>query len=63
MSTRPKIAVTIFDRFGQLITGFTGNSAGWDGTLNGNPLPAADYWFAINLENGAVVKGHFSLIR
>jgi gliding motility-associated-like protein len=63
MSTRPKIAVTIFDRFGQLITGFTGTSTGWDGTLNGHPLPAADYWFAINLENGDVVKGHFSLIR
>ncbi|MFP9098664.1 choice-of-anchor L domain-containing protein [Flavobacterium sp. RHBU_24] len=63
MSTRPTIAVTIFDRFGQLITGFTGASSGWDGTLNGHPLPAGDYWFAINLENGEVVKGHFSLIR
>lgn len=63
MSTRPAISVMIFDRFGQLITGFTGASTGWDGTLNGSALPAADYWFAITLENGDVVKGHFSLIR
>jgi len=63
MSTRPTIGVIIFDRFGRLITGFTGTSSGWDGTLNGHPLPAGDYWFAINLENGEVVKGHFSLIR
>lgn len=63
LNTRPNVRVKIFDRYGKLLYGFFGNSTGWDGTLNGNPLPASDYWFTITLENGRVVRGHFSLIR
>lgn len=63
LATRPDIKVVIYDRFGKVITGFSGNSTGWDGTLNGNRLPATDYWFTITLENGRVVRGHFALIR
>jgi gliding motility-associated-like protein len=63
MYSRPNITATVFDRYGRLITGFTGVSSGWDGTFNGQPLPASDYWFIIQLENGSTVKGHFSLIR
>lgn len=62
--TRPNITVSIFNRYGKLLTGFTGgNSTGWDGSLNGHPLPADDYWFSLLLENGTTIKGHFSLIR
>jgi gliding motility-associated-like protein len=64
MRSRPDISVMIYDRYGKVITGFKGgNSPGWDGTLNGNPLPASDYWFVITLEDGQTVKGHFALIR
>lgn len=64
MRSRPGISVLIYDRYGKVITGFSGgNSAGWDGTLNGHPLPASDYWFVITLEDGQTVKGHFSLVR
>lgn len=63
LGNRPGVRVKIFDRYGKLITGFSGNSQGWDGALNGLPLPATDYWFTITLENGRIVKGHFSLIR
>lgn len=63
LGNRPGVSVVIYDRFGRLITTFRGNSPGWDGTLNGYNLPATDYWFAITLENGRVVKGHFALIR
>jgi gliding motility-associated-like protein len=63
MQTRPKVVVTVFDRYGKLITAFSGISPGWDGTLNGTGLPATDYWFILTLENGRVVKGHFSLLR
>ncbi|MXN92931.1 T9SS type B sorting domain-containing protein [Flavobacterium sp. Sd200] len=64
MRNRPGISVVIYDRYGKVITGFTGgNYVGWDGTLNGHPLPASDYWFVITLENGNTVKGHFALIR
>ncbi|WP_162926999.1 T9SS type B sorting domain-containing protein [Flavobacterium psychrotrophum] len=63
LSSRPGANVIIYDRFGKLITSFYGNAPGWDGTLNGYRLPATDYWFVINLENGRVIRGHFALIR
>jgi len=63
MYSRPDITVTVFNRYGRLITGFTGTSSGWDGTFKGQPLPASDYWFTLQLENGNTIKGHFSLIR
>lgn len=63
MNFQPGIDIKIYDRFGKLITGFRGNSIGWDGKLNGSPLPATDYWFVIQLPNGRIIKGHFSLLR
>lgn len=55
--------VNVFDRYGALVFSGTGDNAGWDGTYKSNPLPASDYWFTITLENGRVIKGHFSLKR
>ncbi|MGV3458906.1 MAG: T9SS type B sorting domain-containing protein [Flavobacterium sp.] len=59
----PKSKIYILDRYGKLITGYTGMHTGWDGTYNGNRLPATDYWFILELEDGRIIKGHFSLIR
>jgi len=59
-----KTKVEIFDRFGKLLYEISnGNSEGWDGTYNGYPLPADDYWFVISMQDGRVVRGHFSLKR
>ena len=55
--------IYIFDRFGKLITQLDPLGYGWDGTLNGQPLPATDYWFFITLEDGRVYKNHFALFR
>ena len=55
--------VTIFDRYGKLITSFDNNSMGWDGTLNGKSLPSNDYWFVAKLTNGKEYRGHFALVR
>ena len=55
--------ITIYDRYGKLLKQLVGNSSGWNGTFNNEVLPAADYWFTIELTNGKTVKGHFSLIR
>lgn len=64
MINRPDIVITVFDRYGKVITGFTGGSGiGWDGTFNGQNLPADDYWFVIQTESGQKITGHFSLIR
>lgn len=65
LSKRPTVGINIYDRYGKYIYSFHGGTytKGWDGTRNGHPLPATDYWFTITLENGRVVRGHFSLIR
>jgi gliding motility-associated-like protein len=63
MRNRPGLSVTIYDRFGKLMTNFNGLSLGWDGTLDGRKLPATDYWFVITLEDNRTIKGHFALIR
>ncbi|AYN68856.1 gliding motility-associated C-terminal domain-containing protein [Euzebyella marina] len=62
--------VHIFDRFGKLLTQLNENSAGWDGLLNGKPMPETDYWFKLtytNLEGNVVeakyINSHFSLKR
>nr|WP_314866002.1 T9SS type B sorting domain-containing protein [uncultured Flavobacterium sp.] len=55
--------VYIFDRYGKLIKQISPSSLGWDGTINGEPLPADDYWFTVKLEDGREAKGHFSLKR
>lgn len=63
LSRQSKTKISIFDRYGKLVYNFKSNQAGWNGTFNGSPLPATDYWYKIEFENGRIVKGHFSLIR
>lgn len=62
-SYEPDMKVYIFDRYGKLITSFNGNSTGWNGKRNGNNLPATDYWFMVERQDGRQHKGHFSLLR
>ena len=59
-----KTVAYIYDRHGKLVKQLMGDDAtGWDGTLNGTQMPADDYWYVINLEDGRTTKGHFSLKR
>lgn len=55
--------ISIFDRYGKLITQVNTMSAGWNGTYNGKLMPADDYWFVIELKDGRSAKGHFALKR
>lgn len=55
--------IYIFDRYGKLIKQLSPLSQGWDGNFNGNQMPSSDYWYSVKLEDGRVVKGHFSLKR
>lgn len=59
----PSTVTYVYDRYGKFIHKIFALDDGWDGTLNGTPLPATDYWYVINLEDGRTVKGHFSLKR
>ena len=58
--------ITIFDRFGKLLTHLNPVNSAWDGTFNNNKLPSTDYWFRLEYEENGVQKSinsHFSLIR
>lgn len=55
--------IQVFDRFGKLVYAYTGYDQGWDGMLDGKPLPSSDYWFVIRLRNGRIIRGHFALVR
>jgi gliding motility-associated-like protein len=55
--------VYIYDRYGKIVSSFEANSNGWDGTFNGEKLPATDYWFVVKRENGQEMRGHFAMIR
>lgn len=57
------LTVKIFDRYGKFIKELDTNTASWNGTYNGNKLPATDYWFVVTRANGKEYKGHFSLKR
>ena len=59
----PNFYTYIYDRYGKLLSGFDINSPGWNGIYNNQPMPADDYWFVINRQDGKVYKGHFTLKR
>ncbi|WP_310024197.1 T9SS type B sorting domain-containing protein, partial [Flavobacterium arsenatis] len=58
--------IYIFDRFGKLVKEISTKGLGWDGTFNGQLLPATDYWFTLDYEEKGIrkeFKAHFSLKR
>jgi len=59
----PEAKLLVFDRWGKKV--FTGdaNTNFWDGTINGNELPSADYFYVIELGNGEKYKGTVTLKR
>jgi gliding motility-associated-like protein len=59
----PDMLIHIFDRYGKLLSSFTGSGPGWDGRYNGASLPGTDYWFVAIRSDGREYKGHFSMLR
>lgn len=64
MSFYPNAELRIFDRYGKLLKELRPNSLGWDGTFNGQQLPASDYWYVFKSDSNSPEKrGHFTLKR
>jgi gliding motility-associated-like protein len=59
----PNSKIYIFDRYGKLLASVDPKGSGWDGIFEGRQLPATDYWYVVQLDNGRIIKGHFSLMR
>ena len=66
IETLPGSIIYVFDRYGKLLKQLGSETQGWDGSYNGNNMPASDYWFLAEIRQGNVafeVKGHFALRR
>ncbi|NNE31718.1 MAG: T9SS type B sorting domain-containing protein [Winogradskyella sp.] len=66
IETLPGSKVYIYDRFGKLLKELNSNSLGWDGTYNGNKMPAGNYWYSATIyrnNQSFQVTGHFALRR
>lgn len=59
--------ISIFDRYGKLITVINPLGEGWDGLYNGKMLTTNEFWFKVLItdQDGKTIisRGHFSLIR
>jgi gliding motility-associated-like protein len=60
---QPLANVYIFDRYGKLLKSFVGLEKSWDGTFNNKPMPSQDYWYKIELPEGRILSGNFTLKR
>jgi len=59
LSTDAKVQV--LNRWGQVLYNTTGYATPWDGTNNGETLPASDYYYIIDLGQGDVRTGTITL--
>jgi gliding motility-associated-like protein len=64
LANYPQAEVTVFDRYGKIITQLNSSNDSWDGTFNKKPLPTTDYWYRLKLDKDSPeLQGHFSLKR
>lgn len=63
----PESTISVYDRYGKVMTNFDAIQGGWDGSYIDHLAPSSDYWYKAQLvdANGniRVYNGHFSLIR
>ncbi|MEM8510515.1 MAG: T9SS type B sorting domain-containing protein [Bacteroidota bacterium] len=59
----PAYQMSVFNRYGKLLSSFTAQDNGWDGTYGSMEMPPDDYWYVLELEGGRTIKGYFTLKR
>jgi gliding motility-associated-like protein len=60
----PDAVVTVFNKRGQIVYSAVGLEKEWDGTRNGQPLPADTYFYVIDLHYGGIVyKGSVTIFK
>ncbi|MGK4567658.1 T9SS type B sorting domain-containing protein [Flavobacterium sp. 3HN19-14] len=66
LKNQPDTKIFIFDRFGKLLKEISSTGTGWDGTFNGKPMIADDYWFLVKYSEQGITKefkAHFAIKR
>lgn len=56
----PQAVVKIFNRWGQIVFKSIGYNTPWDGTNNGNKLPAGNYYYVIELNEPEIKENLFT---
>ena len=62
----PEILIKIYDRYGRVVAEVKKDYSQWDGTYDGSPLPAGDYWYVARINGESDERefvGHFTLYR
>ncbi|GAA4320796.1 hypothetical protein GCM10023149_20270 [Mucilaginibacter gynuensis] len=60
----PDCLVNIYNRYGSIVYRSAGYSKPWDGTRNGNNLPAATYYYIISFKgNKPALSGNVTILR
>ncbi|SEA14447.1 T9SS type B sorting domain-containing protein [Psychroflexus halocasei] len=64
IATDHRIAkIYIFDRYGKHLFSFKPGEQGWDGTYKNEKMPSNDYWYRIEMIDGEIFRGNFTLKR
>lgn len=64
LDTYPEASISVFNRQGQEVYFSKGYSRAWDGNYNGKALPAATYYYVIDLKNDIrLVSGWVLIVR
>lgn len=49
LNVEPEAEITVFDRFGNLLTRYKTGEGDWDGRSDGREMPAGTYWYIIEV--------------
>ncbi len=60
----PNVEINVFNQWGNKVFESTGYDKPWDGTYNGKILPAATYYYTLDLKNGdAPYSGSLTILK
>ncbi len=60
----PDAKISVYDRFGNLLTRYKAAEGGWDGRSNGREMPTGTYWYIIEVPGtDKPFKGHVTIKR
>jgi gliding motility-associated-like protein len=49
LAVEPEAVISVFDRFGNLLTRYKVSEGGWNGRSNGREMPTGTYWYIIEV--------------
>ena len=49
LAVEPEAVISVFDRFGNLLTRYKASEGGWDGRCNDREMPTGTYWYIIEV--------------